>query len=173
MNLQQKEQVVQSLTEAFSGAMAAYVVDYRGCSCSELTKLRADLRNGEGTKFSIVKNTLAKRAAASAGITGLDDLFSGPSAVVFSKEDPVSPAKLLKQMAEDNENLEIKGGVVEGDVLDANGVENMANMESKEELLGKLLYLFNAPAVNLLRVMQAPARDFVQLLSAYENKLEK
>ena len=172
MNLQEKQDQVSVMNERFAGAMASFVVEYKGCTCEDLTGLRHKLRES-GASMSVVKNTLAKRAVADTPAAGLDDMFSGPIAVVWSGEDPVSPAKALTDFAKDIEAFEVKGGVVDGAVVGTSEIKDLASMPSKEELLAKLLALINAPATQLLRTINAPAGNLVQLLAAWQRKKEE
>jgi large subunit ribosomal protein L10 len=172
MNTQEKEQIVQELSTRFSNSPAAFVVHYQGCTCEELTGLRNDLRPS-GAKFAVVKNTLAKRAVEGTHAAKLADVFDGPTAVIWSGKDPVTPAKLLSNFTKAKESFSVKAGVFEGNVLDAAGVQSLATLPSKEELIAKLLGLFNAPAIQLLRMLNAPAASLVRVLDAWRAELEK
>ena len=172
MNLQQKEQAVSQLNAQFTAAAASYLVDYQGCSCAELTQLRSDLRP-TGAKFAVVKNTLAKRAVAETSAAGLEEVLQGPTAVVWSESDPVTPAKILTKFAKDKESFSIKAGVVDGRVVDLAEIETLAKLPSREELFAKLLAVINAPATQLLQVMNAPAGNLARLLGAWKGELEK
>ncbi len=172
MNFQEKEQAVVDLNTRFTGSAASFLVDYQGCSCSDLTKLRGDLRP-TGAVFAVVKNTLAKRAVAETDAAGLDVALEGPTAVVWSEVDPVSPAKILTKFAKKQEGFSIKAGVVDGKVVSLSEIESLAELPSREELLSKLLALINAPATQLLQVMNAPAGGLVRLLGAWKEKLEQ
>lgn len=172
MNAQEKEQTISELGERFARANAAYVVGFEGCSCADLTGLRRELR-GSGARFAVVKNTLARRAVATTTAAGLSEHFRGAVGVVWSDEDPVTPAKVLTNFAKAQEKLVIKAGVVDGAVVDASGVENIASMPSKEELLSKLLALINAPATRLLQTIQAPGSQLVRLLEAWRVEVKK
>lgn len=172
MNLQEKEQLVGEVTESFSGAAAAFLVDYRGCSCSALTSLRKELRPS-GAKFSIVKNTLLKRAVEGTDAAGLESVLTGPTAVVWTSEDPVTPAKVVAKFAKSQETFSVKGAVVEGKVVEASAVAELAELPSRDELLAKLLSVINAPATQLLRTINEPAAQLARLLGAWEKELEK
>ena len=145
-NLEKKHQVVSDLTEKFKESGAIFVADYKGCSCKDLTQLRADLSES-GAGMAVVKNTLAKRAIEGTDAEQLLSEFVGPVAVIWSKQDdPVSPAKVLTGFAKGQEKFELKSAVFEGKLLDQSAVANLASMPSKEELFAKLLALMNAPA---------------------------
>ena len=172
MNLQQKEQIVGQVGERFQESGAAFVVDYQGCSCSALTGLRNELRP-TGSKFAVVKNTLVKRAISGTDVDELSKVLEGPTAVVWAGEDPVAPAKVLAKFAKDQESFSIKAGIVEGKVVDAAQVAQLATMPSREELYAKLLALMNAPATQLVQMLNAPASSLARLLGAWKSELEK
>ena len=168
----EKEAIVDSLKTKFAGAPASFLVDYQGCTCEELTQLRKELRTS-GSSFHVIKNKLAKRAIAESDAQGLDEFLVGPTAVVWSDTDPVSPAKALTNFAkEQEEKFTIKAAFVDGSVVDESQVKALASMPSKEELYAKLLSLFNAPATQLLRTINAPAAQVVRLLAAVRDKKE-
>ncbi len=172
MNLQEKEAAVADLRARFSESSSAFLVDFKGCSCADLTGLRNDLRPA-GAEFAIVKNTLAKRAVAETDVAELDGQFIGPTAVIWSKTDPVMPAKLLTKFAKDQETFVVKAGVVDGQVVNESEIDSLAKLPSKEELIAKLLALLNAPATRLLQTMNAPASELVRLLEAWRAEIEK
>jgi large subunit ribosomal protein L10 len=174
MNAQreQKQETVSKLNERFAAAPAAILVDYQGTSCEDLTSLRRDLRPS-GAVFSVVKNTLAKRAVEGTPAEGLREIFQGPIAVVWTGEDPVSPAKILKGFAKTSPGFKLKAGVVEGEVVDSSGIEELASLPTKEELISKLLALINAPATQLLRTINEPACSLARVLAAWKDKLEQ
>lgn len=172
MNLQEKQTELDLLTEAFQKTPAVFLVGYQGCKCSELTQLRRKLRS-TGAKFRVVKNTLAKRAAKGTSAEKLEELFTGPTGVVWTDRDSVAPAKLVTEFAKGVENFKIKGGVVEGSVVKVSDIEALAKMPSREEILAKLLALINAPASRLLQTINAPASALVRLLGAWKGELEK
>ena len=166
----EKERTVEELTKNFSAAQATFVINYQGCTCVDLTKLKKDLRP-TGANFAVIKNTLAKRSIKGSKVEGLSDMLSGPTAVVWADKDIVSPAKCLKAFAVDRESFKVKGGFVDGAVVDAKAVAMLADMPSREELFAKLLALINAPATRLLQTINAPAGNLACLLKAWENKL--
>ena len=171
MNLEKKESEVAYISEQFAKAQAAFLVDYKGCSCSELTELRAELRKS-GSRLKVLKNTLSKRALGETSITALGEHFIGPTAVVWTDEPPVA-AKVVSKFAQDNESFELKAGVVDGEVIAPAEVDTLAKLPSKEELIAKLLSLINAPATRLLQTVNAPAGQLVRLLGAWRDKLEE
>lgn len=171
MNLQEKETIVASVNSRFQGAELAVVVGYQGCTTPEILELKRKLRP-LGASFSVVKNTLAKRAIANTEAEKLSVHLVGQTALVWSETDPVGPAKVLKDFAKENEKLKIKGGILGNDILDAKGIDSLASLPSREELLCKLLGLINAPATKLLQTINAPASSLARLLGAWRDKLE-
>ncbi len=131
-----KVAAVAEIAEQFEGATAAVVTEYRGLSVSQITDLRRSL--GEGATYSVAKNTLVKRAAEKAGVEGLDELFSGPTAIAFIEGEPVVAAKAIKNFAKDNKALVIKGGYMDGRALSVAEIEQIADLETREVLLAKL-----------------------------------
>ncbi len=172
MERAQKEASVEQIGKAFEGATASFIVDYKGCSCDELTAIRKELRD-VGASFSVVKNTLAKIAINDTSADGLKEFLSGPTAVVWSGEDPVSPAKVVSKYAKDLDNFSVKAGSFEGELLGESAIEELASLPSKEELYAKLLGLLIAPATRLAQTMNAPATQLARLLDLRRQELEK
>lgn len=169
MNLEQKKSEVTEIQNGFAAAKSAILVDYAKVKCAELVSLRRKLEP-VGGEFRVVKNTLAKRALSNVGISALDDKLKGQTAVIWSKSDPVSSAKIVSEFQKTNETFIVKAGLLDGKVLTPANVKDLASMPSKEELLSKLLSLINAPATRLLQTINAPASNFVRLLSAVKDK---
>ena len=132
-----------------------FVVDYLGITVEEATNLRAELRKA-GVQFAVVKNSILTRAAKEAGLEGMDDIFKGPSAVAFSNDDVVAPAKILADFAKKVEALEIKAGVVEGKVSSKEEIEALAKLPSREGLLSMLLSVLQAPVRNTALAIKKP-----------------
>jgi large subunit ribosomal protein L10 len=156
---------VDAVREDLSGAAATLLTHYRGLSVTELAQLRAKLREANA-EMRVVKNTLARRAAADAGIEGLDELFVGPTSLIFCAEDPVGPAKALKEFQKDHPELVIRGGYLDGEVLDEVAALKLADLESREELLAKLAGLLYGALANTARLLQAPLSQQARLLQA-------
>lgn len=172
MNLREKEVSVGGLNKEFDKAELAILINYDRCTCEEMTKLRREL-DKSGSKMRVVKNTLAKRALKGTDSEGVADFFKGQIAVIWSADDPVHPAKAVSDFVKSKENVQIKAGTFAGKVLSASEIIDLANMPSREQLLGKLLALINAPATRLLQTVNAPATQFVRLLGAWKSELEK
>jgi len=155
--LNEKKAVVSALVERLKGAQAGVIADYRGLTVAQDTELRKKLREA-GVEYTIVKNTLTRFAANEVGLTDLDPILHGPSALATSATDVVAPAKILVEFAKDNEQLEIKAGFVDGKVIDANEVKVYASIPSKEVLISKMLGSLQAPIGNLVRTLDAVAK---------------
>lgn len=151
-----KAQQVTEVAEQFKNAASVVVVDYLGMTVEEATNLRAELRKA-GVQFAVIKNSILTRAAKEAGLEGMDDIFKGPSAVAFSNEDVVAPAKILADFAKKVEALEIKAGVVEGKVSSKEEIEALAKLPSREGLLSMLLSVLQAPVRNTALAIKAVA----------------
>lgn len=165
----EKVAVVERVREDLSGSPATLFTEYRGLSVSGLAELRGQLRD-VGARYVVVKNTLARIAAREAGYEGLDDLLTGPTALAICEQDPVGPAKAMRRFARQHPELVLKGGILEGRVVDAATAERLADLESREELLGRLaglMYLLVAKPATLL---QAPASQLARLMSALQEK---
>ena len=151
-----KAQQVSEVAEQFKNATSVVVVDYLGITVEQATNLRTELRNA-GVQFAVVKNSILSRAAKEAGLEGMDDIFKGPSAVAFSNEDVVAPAKILADFAKKVEALEIKAGVIEGKVSSKEEIEALAKLPNREGLLSMLLSVLQAPVRNTALAIKAVA----------------
>ncbi|WP_433300608.1 50S ribosomal protein L10 [Actinoplanes sp. CA-030573] len=166
-----KASAVAELTENFRGSAATVLTEYRGLTVKQLTELRRSL--GKETKYSVSKNTLAKRAATDAGIDGLDALFTGPTALAFINGDPVEAAKGLRAFAKAHPVLIIKGGVFEGRAITADEVNKIADLESREVLLAKLAGAMKGNLTKAAGLFQAPLSQVARLAAALQEKREK
>ncbi|GAA2704783.1 50S ribosomal protein L10 [Micromonospora olivasterospora] len=166
-----KATAVAELTESFRNAGAAVLTEYRGLTVAQLTQLRRSL--GKETTYTVAKNTLAKRAATEAGISGLDELFTGPTALTFVSGDVVEAAKGLRDFAKANPKLVIKGGVFEGKAISAAEVTKLADLESREVLLAKLAGAMKGNLSKAAALFQAPLSKTARLAAALQDKREK
>jgi large subunit ribosomal protein L10 len=166
-----KATAVAELTEQFRSSSATVLTEYRGLTVSQITELRRSL--GGQTKYSVSKNTLAKRAASDAGIEGLDALFAGPTALAFVSGDPVEAAKGLRAFARTHPALVIKGGVFEGKAITADEVSKIADLESREVLLAKLAGAMKGNLTKAAGLFQAPLSQVARLAAALQEKREK
>jgi len=160
----EKEAVVKELTDKFSSAKSLVITDYLGLNVAEMTELRSKLREA-GVEFKVVKNTLATIAANDVEMEGMTDYFSGPTAIAFGEDDAVSPAKVLVEFAKDHEVLEIKAGLLNGEIISKEKVESLAEIPSREELLAKAFASMKAPLTGLVNVLQGNIRGLVQVLN--------
>ncbi|WFE23335.1 50S ribosomal protein L10 [Solwaraspora sp. WMMD937] len=165
-----KATAVADLTERFRESGATVLTEYRGLTVAQLTQLRRSL--GQSATYSVAKNTLAKRAASDAGIDGLDELFTGPTALTFVSGDVVEAAKGLRDFAKANPMLVIKGGVFEGRAITATEVNKLADLESREVLLAKLAGGMKANLSKAAAVLQAPLSKTARLAAALQDKRE-
>ena len=163
-----KVSTVAEITEKFRTANAAVITEYRGLTMAQLTELRRSL--GGDTAYTVAKNTLVKRAAADAGVEGLDDLFVGPTAVAFVNGEPVDAAKALRDFAKAHPLLVIKGGLLDGKTLGAAEVTKLADLDSREVLLGKLAGAMKGTLTKAAIVLNALPTKTAQLLAALQEK---
>ena len=165
-----KGDTVAALTESFTTSSAAVLTEYRGLTVKQISELRQAL--GADTTYSVVKNTLTKIAAERAGLTGLDALLAGPTAVAFVGGDPVNAAKSLRDFAKANPALVVKGGVMDGRALTANEVKKLADLESREVLLAKLAGAMKASLTQAVYLFAAPLSQAARALGALEAKAQ-
>jgi large subunit ribosomal protein L10 len=163
-----KVTAVAEITEQFKNSSAAVVTEYRGLSVGKLTELRRAL--GTNATYSVAKNTLVKRAAAEAGVEGLDDLFVGPTAIAFVSGEPVDAAKAIKAFAKDNKQLIVKGGFMDGKALSVDEVNRIADLDSREVLLAKLAGAFKGNLAKAAGLFNAPTTQVARLAVALQEK---
>jgi large subunit ribosomal protein L10 len=161
---------VAELKEQIEGSTALLLTEYRGLTVSEITELRKSLRDG-GASFSVIKNTLMRRALEQTDAAELGSLFDGPSAVAFVHEDPVAAAKSVTTAAKKFPALVLKGGFVEGRLLNADEAKSLAELESREVMLSKLAGLMKGEMSRAAAVFQATQARFLSLLEAFKAKL--
>jgi len=154
--IEQKKHAVEEVATKFKNSVSTIVVDYRGLNVAEVTELRKQLREA-GIEFKVLKNSITRRAAEAAGLAGLTDALTGPNAIAFSTEDVVAPAKILNNFAKAHEALEIKAGVIEGNVASVEEVKALAELPSREGLLSMLLSVLQAPIRNFALATKAVA----------------
>lgn len=164
----EKVTAVAEITEQFKRATAAVVTEYRGLTVKQISELRRSL--GEGAVYSVAKNTLVKRAAADAGVAGLDELFTGPTAIAFIEGEPVVAAKAIKNFAKDNKALIIKGGYMDGRALSVDEVNQIADLETREILLAKLAGAMKGNLAKAAGLFSQPASQVARLAAALQEK---
>lgn len=169
MAREDKVSAVGEITEEFRSSSAAVLTEYRGLSVAQLKELRRSLAGL--ASYAVVKNTLTRRAAADAGIEGLDALLTGPSAIAFVKDDAVAVAKALRTFGKDNPALVVKGGFMDGRVLDAAEISKLADLESREVLLAKLAGAMKASMSQAAGLFNAPLSQAARLFAALQQTL--
>lgn len=158
--LEEKKRIVEEITQQFEKSKSTILTDYKGLSVSEINELRKQLREA-GVEYKVLKNTLTRRATEKANLSELEEHLTGPTAIAFSTEDVVAPAKILHNFSKDHENLKIKAGVIEGKVSSVEEIQELANLPSYEGMVSMLL-----------SVLQAPVRNFALAVKAVADKEE-
>jgi len=163
-----KVEAVDEIANRFRGATASVVTEYRGLTTAQLTELRRSL--GPDATYRVAKNTLVKRAAADAGVEGLDALLTGPTAIAFVQGEPVDAAKALRDFAKAHQGLVIKGGFMDGRPLTVTEVNQLADLESREVLLAKLAGAMKGNLAKAAGLFAAPASQVARLAQALADK---
>ena len=172
MNRTEKQQLIDDMHAEFGKSPHAILIDFRGLSVPAVTEFRRKVRQS-GSRYRVVKNTLALRALKDTPLERLAARFENTTGVAYTGADPVALAKVLVDFAKDHPALVVKGGVVSGSqLLDPAGVKALSTMPSLPELRSKLLGMLQAPATQLLRVLNAPAGKTVRVLKARQDQLE-
>ncbi|OYD06549.1 50S ribosomal protein L10 [Paludifilum halophilum] len=154
--IEKKKQVVAEIAEKLTNSKSTILTDYRGLNVAEMNELRKQLREA-GVEYQVLKNTMTRRATAQTDLTDLDEHLNGPTAIAFSDEDVVAPAKVLHQFSKEHKSLEIKGGVVEGTVVSDEKIKELAELPSQDGLVSMLLSVLQAPLRNFALAVQAVA----------------
>ena len=149
-----KAQAVEEVAAKFSAATSVVVVDYRGLTVEQVTELRKELR-AANVEMKVIKNSILSRAAIKAGLEGMEDVFVGPTAIAFSNDDVIAPAKIMNEFAAKAEALEIKGGVIEGKVSSVDEIVSLAKLPNREGMLSMLLSVLQAPVRNVAYAINA------------------
>jgi large subunit ribosomal protein L10 len=152
--LEAKKKAVSDLAQSLREAQCIVLVDYRGITVEEDTQMRSALRE-ENVTYRVIKNSILSRAFSEMGIEGLEDVMQGPTAVAFSKEDMISPARIIKSASTKVSSVEIKGGLLEGKVISLDEIDQLASIPSKEVLYGQLVFGILSPITSLALVLNA------------------
>ena len=170
-----KQPIVQAIAEEIKDAQSVVLVDYRGLTVAQDTELRKQLREA-GVVYKVYKNTMMKRAFEGTEFEGLENCLEGPSAIAVSKDDATAPARILCNFAKDAPALELKGGVVEGNIYDVAGLTELSKIPTREELLSRLLGSMQSPIANFARVINQIAEkggaDAAETAAAEETQAE-
>ncbi len=167
--LQLKKEAVKELSEKIKAAKSFILADYRGLTVEQDTELRNALRKA-GVEYRVVKNTLTSFAMKENDISGIDSFLNGPTSIAMSDSDMVAPAKVMSEFAKKFEKLELKVGVVEGNVIDVEGIKKLAELPPREVLIAKVLGGFNAPISGLVNVLNGNIRGLAIALNAIAEK---
>ncbi len=161
----QNAEKLEAIKSDLANITAMWVVDYRGLTVKESQQLRRNIRDA-GAIMKVHKNTLVQLALKELDMPNVDEVLSGPSAFVFAEGDPVASAKAVRDFAKENENLVIKGGIMDGAFVDAEAIEKIAALPSREELIAKLLGSLQNPLTQTVRVLNAPMEAFARCVNA-------
>ncbi len=160
-NQEAKKQIVSEIKEKFQNAQSVVVVHYSGVTVEEVTKLRNQFREN-GVEYCVLKNKLVDRALDELGISGLNEHLTGPNAFAFGMKDAVAPAKVICEFIEKNkkekENLSVKGGLLDGQVMTEDGIKNLAKIPSRDVLLARLVGSIHSPVSKLVYCLDAIAK---------------
>jgi len=167
--LEAKKIIVNNLTDKVANSKTVILVDYRGLTVEQDTELRVALRKS-GVKYEVVKNTLTRFAMNNNGYSELDTYLNGPTAIAYSYEDVVAPAKIISEFTKKFEHLQIKVGIVEGKIFNEKEIKALAELPSREELIAKVLAGFNAPISGFVNVLNGNLRGLVVALNGIAQK---
>lgn len=170
--LEEKQQAVAELSQELKEARAGVIVDYKGITVADDTKLRKELRES-GSHYKVVKNTMLRLALKEAGIEGLDPVLEGTTAVAVNSEDYVAAAKILNSYAEKNKNFTIKAGFIDGKSATVDEVKTLASLPSKEVLLAQVLRGMNGPISGFVTVLNGTLKGLVVALNAIAEKQQQ
>lgn len=170
MNREQKAQITTSFGGSAANTPFILIAEFRGTKVSEINQVRRDLEKN-GMQFKVIKNTLAKRAFAEAGVQGLDGYLKGMTGVVFSGPDPIASARVLRDVLKPFPTIQARAGLFEGGVVAGDAVKVVADLPGRPELLSQLLATMLEGPRQLMRVLTGPARELVQVLKNHEDKL--
>ena len=167
----QKEKIVNEIRDKLHDSHFVILSAFTGLNVEKMTRLRNSLREAD-CSYHVVKNTLINKAVKDTSLGALEKFFIGPSAVIFSKGEPSRPCKIIKEFKKENEQFEIKGGMLEGRVLSKKEIEGIADLPSREVLIAKMLFLLRSPHQRLVNVLMGVPQKLVRVLEATKQKKE-
>jgi large subunit ribosomal protein L10 len=162
-----KEETVNDLSQQMSAAKSIVLADFTGLDVASVTQLRRSLRSAS-VDYRVVKNRLAKRAASDAGLSSLEEFFSGPTAMAFGLDDPLEPVRVLQKFVDTGGKIAIKSGFMDGQVLSPEQVKDLASLPSKDELIAKMIGAVQSPMYGLVGVFSTLLRNLAGVVSAIE-----
>ena len=160
---------VDELTEKLGRANGVYLTDYIGLNVQDITDLRREFYEND-VEYLVAKNTLLKIAANNSNLNGLDSVLNGSTAVAFSYEDPISPARVIKKFIKENDLPKVKGIVIDGELIDGSEFDRIANLPTKEESLAKFVALLQSPLLKLIWALKSPMSDMTNMLNNLKEK---
>jgi large subunit ribosomal protein L10 len=171
VQIDEKKKIVEDLREIFLKSKVLIVTDYKGLNVTTINELRRKLREAD-VEYKVVKNSFLVRASEDTDVSLIAENFKGPSAIAISYDDPVAPAKVLMQFANDNAKLEIKAGVMDGKALDLSAIKALSELPSQEVLLGKLLSVLNGVPTSLVIALSDMPKKLLNVLNAVKEQKE-
>lgn len=171
MKINKKKEIVTALNEDFKKSKIVLVTDYKGLDVAAVTKLRSELTQSN-IDYKVVKNTLLRRASEDTDVALIADLFTGPTAIAVSYDDPVAPAKIISEFVKENDKLEIKGAVMEGKAIGPDGIKALSSLPPRDVLLGQVLSTINGVPTNFVRVLSAVPTGLLNVLQAIKDQKE-
>ena len=160
---------VSELKEIFSKAKAVYFTEYHGLNVGDITKLRSEFFKAN-VEYKVAKNTLIKLAAEQNNISGLSEVLTGSTAIAISYDEPVAPAKVIKEFTKDNDLPTVKGILFEGEFLPGEEFKKLADMPSKEELISQLVAMLSSPLQKLVSTLVSPLQNAISVLNSLKEK---
>jgi large subunit ribosomal protein L10 len=171
LDITEKKRIAEDLQERFEKSTLVILTDYKGLDVESMNALRRKLRDAN-TDYQVVKNSLLVRASESNDVALIKDHFKGPSAIALTDGDPVSPAKVLTEFTKENDKFEVKVGVLNGKIMDLNGIKALSALPSREVLLAQVLSTMNAVPTSLVTALSDVPRRMVNVIQALKDKKE-
>ena len=160
---------VKELSDSFSKAKAVYFTEYHGLNVGDITKLRSEFFKAD-VEYKVAKNTLIKLAAEENKISGIEELLKGSKALAIAYDEPVAPAKVIKEFTKDSDLPSVKGILFDGEFLPGEEFKRLANLPSKEELLATLVAMLNSPMQKLVSTLNAPLQNLARVLNSLKEQ---